>query len=297
MLNIAHRGARGVAPENTVAAIDKAAQLGADAVEIDVQLSADGEVVVMHDDDLVRCTDVRQRFPDRMPWRVCDLSAAEIRCLDAGSWFVTEMSKPVSQRPSWLQSLSDEERDTLIPPEDVAHYTSGCVQVPFLGECLDACRRLQLGLHIELKLIPRFYPHLAEKVVGEVLQSGMHDAVLISSFDHATLARVRKLSPLVRTAVLTTERLGSPAAYLARLGASAYNPGCYGDYDTVGFGALSGELDRETIAEVRSAGCDVYVWTENDPERMERLMRAGVSGIYTDYPHRLRGLLDAEHVR
>lgn len=297
MLNIAHRGARGVAPENTVAAIEKAAQLGADAVEIDVQLSADGEVVVMHDDDLVRCTDVRERFPDRTSWRVCDLRGAEIRCLDAGSWFVAELSKPVSQRASWLQTLSDAERDTLIRPEDMTHYASGSVQVPSLGECLDACRRLQLGLHIELKLIPRFYPHLAEKVVGEVVQSGMHDAVLISSFDHATLAKVRTISPLVRTAVLTTERLGSPAAYLARLGASAYNPGCYGDYDTVGFGALTGELDRGTITEVTSSGCDVYVWTENDPERMERLMQAGVSGIYTDYPHRLRALLDAKTAR
>jgi glycerophosphoryl diester phosphodiesterase len=251
-------------------------------------------VVVMHDDDLVRCTDARERFPDRMPWRMCDFQAAEIRSLDAGSWFVAELGKPATQRLSWLQTLSDEEKDTLIRSEDMAHYASGAVRVPFLGECLDACKRLKLGLHVELKLIPRFYPQLAEKVVDEVRQSGMESAVLISSFDHATLAKVRTLSRLLRTGVLTSERLGSPAAYLARLGASAYNPGCYGDYDTVGFGALTGQLDRETIAEVRAAGYDVYVWTENDPEHMERLMDAGVSGIYTDYPHRLRALLDAK---
>jgi Glycerophosphoryl diester phosphodiesterase len=120
----------------------------------------------------------------------------------------------------------------------------------------------------------------------------MQDAVVLSSFDHAQLSRIGTLAPGVRTAVLSSDRLYRPAEYLARLGASAYNPGCYGDYDTVGFGAVTGQLDHETIAEVRAAGYDVYVWTENDPERMRRLIEAGVSGIFTDYPNRLRALLD-----
>lgn len=297
MLNIAHRGARSLAPENTLEAIKKAAQVGADAVELDVQLAADGGVVVMHDDDLVRCTDARTRFPDRAPWRVSDFTAADIRTLDAGGWFAAEVLSPEPQRQSWLRSLTDGERSTYVTPGDIAHYASGAVKVPLLDECLQACKRLGLVLHIELKVIPRFYPRLAGKVVEHVRESGMRGSVVVSSFDHLQLARIAKLAPELRTAVLTADRLYRPAEYLARLGASAYNPGCHGDSDTVGFGAVTGQLDRETISEVRAAGCDVYVWTENDPGRMARLIDAGVSGIYTDYPHRLRALLDARGVR
>jgi glycerophosphoryl diester phosphodiesterase len=293
VLNIAHRGARNVAPENTLEAIKKAAQLGADAVELDVQLSADGSVIVIHDDDLVRCTDARERFPDREPWRISDFTNPDIRMLDAGSWFAAELSSPQLERQPWLRSLTDGERDAYVQPKDIAHYASGGVRVPLLGECLQACSELALAVHIELKTVPRFYPGLAENVVGQIRDACMQERALISSFDHQQLARVAKLAPEIKTAVLSSDRMYRPAEYLARLRASAYNPACCGEYDTIGFGAVTGQLDRETIAEVRAAGYDVYVWTENDPGRMLRLIEAGVSGIYTDYPNRLRALLDS----
>ncbi|BFO20579.1 hypothetical protein SHKM778_69670 [Streptomyces sp. KM77-8] len=84
---IAHRGASAYAPENTLAAVDKAAALGVDWVENDVQRTRDGELVVLHDDSLQRTTDVEEVFPDRAPWKVSDFTAAEIARLDAGSWF------------------------------------------------------------------------------------------------------------------------------------------------------------------------------------------------------------------
>ena len=86
-LVIAHRGASAYAPENTLAAVDRAAALGVDWVENDVQRTRDGELVVLHDDSLRRTTDVEEVFPDRAPWKVSDFTAAEIARLDAGSWF------------------------------------------------------------------------------------------------------------------------------------------------------------------------------------------------------------------
>ena len=86
-LVIAHRGASAYAPENTLAAIDKAADLGFRWVENDVQRTKDGQLVVVHDDSLNRTTDVEEVFPDRAPWKVKDFTAAEIARLDAGSWF------------------------------------------------------------------------------------------------------------------------------------------------------------------------------------------------------------------
>ncbi|NBE55135.1 glycerophosphodiester phosphodiesterase family protein [Streptomyces boluensis] len=86
-LVVAHRGASAYAPENTLAAIDKARDMGFRWVENDVQRTKDGELVIMHDDNLKRTTNAEEVFPDRSPWKVADFTAAEISQLDAGSWF------------------------------------------------------------------------------------------------------------------------------------------------------------------------------------------------------------------
>jgi glycerophosphoryl diester phosphodiesterase len=84
---VAHRGASAYAPENTLAAVDKADALGIEWVENDVQRTKDGELVIMHDTTLDRTTNVEKVFPRRSPWKVSDFTAAEIRKLDAVSWF------------------------------------------------------------------------------------------------------------------------------------------------------------------------------------------------------------------
>lgn len=89
---IAHHGAAGVAPENTLAAVRQALRDGADAVEVEVQRSADGELVIVQDFGLARTTDVEEVFPDRAPWLVRDFTLAELRQLDAGSWFGAEFA-------------------------------------------------------------------------------------------------------------------------------------------------------------------------------------------------------------
>src|SRR5689334_8354535 len=83
----AHRGSSGMAPENTAAAFALAIAEGADYVETDVQLSADGELVIIHDVTLARTTDARLAFADRAPWNVHDFTLAELRKLDAGGWY------------------------------------------------------------------------------------------------------------------------------------------------------------------------------------------------------------------
>jgi glycerophosphoryl diester phosphodiesterase len=87
VVNYAHRGASGYAPENTLAAFGLAAELGAQAVELDVRRTLDGALVVLHDATLERTTDAAARFPDRAPWAVGSFTLAEVRTLDAGSWF------------------------------------------------------------------------------------------------------------------------------------------------------------------------------------------------------------------
>src|SRR5262245_10871035 len=72
VLNIAHRGASAFAPENTMEAFRKAADLGCHLIELDVHFSKDNELIVIHDDDLNRCSDVKSRFPNRKSYFVSD---------------------------------------------------------------------------------------------------------------------------------------------------------------------------------------------------------------------------------
>ena len=86
-LVIAHRGFRGIAPENTLLAAQKGFDIGADMWELDVAASSDGILVVLHDNTLTRTTDAKTRFPSRSPWIIYDFTFDELKSLDAGSWY------------------------------------------------------------------------------------------------------------------------------------------------------------------------------------------------------------------
>jgi glycerophosphoryl diester phosphodiesterase len=119
----------------------------------------------------------------------------------------------------------------------------------------------------------------------------LREKVLISSFDHQQLEAVRALDAQVATAVLTSDRLCGVARYLDALDADAYHPGCYGPFDSLGFGSVAQRLDTRCIHEARAAGKGVNVWTCNAAPQMQALIDAGVTGIVTDYPNRLSSLL------
>src|SRR6476620_7459237 len=84
---IGHRASGALAPENTLAAIRLAVRDGADHIENDIMRTKDGALVITHDLDLTRTTDVEQVFPDRTSHHVADFTLVEIKQLDAGSWF------------------------------------------------------------------------------------------------------------------------------------------------------------------------------------------------------------------
>lgn len=115
---IAHRGSSAAAPENTLAAARQALRERADEIENDIQRTADGVLVLMHDATLVRTTDAEEVFPDRAPWTVGDFTLAELKRLDAGSWFspryagekvptLAEWSRVVGQRSRMLLEVKN----------------------------------------------------------------------------------------------------------------------------------------------------------------------------------------------
>src|ERR671916_3377828 len=133
---VAHRGASGEAPENTLAAIREAASQEAEWAEIDVVMSKDGVPVLLHDTTLSRTTDVEEKFPDRAPWLVEHFTVAELKQLDAGSWF--------------------DERFAGEP-------------VPTFREALIALDEYDIGLWLEIKS-PERYP-VVEAAMAEVLRT------------------------------------------------------------------------------------------------------------------------------
>jgi glycerophosphoryl diester phosphodiesterase len=292
-LNIAHRGARAFAPENTIEAIVKAKRANADMVELDAQLSSDGIPVVFHDDALTRRTDVRTRFPERAPWLVSQFTAAQMTSLDAGSWFAAELHKAAAERrETHLQDLTVEERGEFISETDLARYESGSVHVPTLRDALECAKSLDLVVNIEIKNIPRRYPGIARSIVDVVQALDMVPRVLVSSFDHTQIRDVLACDDAFATAVLTSDRLASPATYVRDLcGAIALHAGSTGDADSLGLDSLSGSIDSDMIRTLREAGILVVAWTENNPARMHALLEAGVNGIVTDYPNRLARVL------
>ena len=121
-LNLAHRGARAYAPENTLPAFAKALALGADGFELDVHLSADGYLVVCHDDELLRCTNVIEVYPDCEDYFVSSFTLAQLQDLDVGSWFVKAYGESMSgnSAESYLNQLTDAERRDCISDEELA---------------------------------------------------------------------------------------------------------------------------------------------------------------------------------
>jgi glycerophosphoryl diester phosphodiesterase len=264
-LNIAHRGARSIAPENTLAAARKGLEVGADMWELDIQMTADGELIVIHDNTLKRTSNVREVFPSRKPWLVHEFTLDEIRLLDFGSWFAKQ--DPFGQIAAGMVAESDLARYLYQP-------------APTLKEALTFTLEHSWSVNLEIKdLGGNPDPHqVVKKILALVEDLDMLDSVLISSYNQTYLAQIREVHPSIATGVLVSKPHPHPEKLLRRLGAQAYHP------------RLSGFRPSD-IALLHRQGWRVHVWNVNDRKTMERLVSAGVDGIFTDFPQMLASVL------
>jgi glycerophosphoryl diester phosphodiesterase len=260
-LNIAHRGARSLAPENTLAAARKGLEIGADLWELDVQLTADGEFIVVHDNSLDRTSNVEDVFPQRRPWLVAEFTLPEIRQLDFGSWF--NATDPFGEIAAGNVSAAAQESYVGEP-------------APTLREALQWTKDNGWRVNVELKDLGGRAGEetFVEGVVGLVEELDMVDRVLISSFNHDYLRRAEATNPDIETGALSSRFVDNVADYIRDLGADAYNPKVTA-------------IAPPQIQTLRDQGIDVYVYTVNDVGQMEELVEAGATGIFTDYPQRL----------
>jgi len=165
---VAHRGASDDAPENTLAAVEEGIAQGADLVEIDLQRSSDGKLVVIHDTYLARTTNAEEVFPDRAPWNVGDFTFQELRTLDAGSWKGDQFAGE---------------------------------QIPTLEEVLDTLAGSGTGLLLEVKS-PELYPGLAQDVATALQErprwwrsAPLAQRLIVQSFNWDFMAEFDELAP------------------------------------------------------------------------------------------------------
>ena len=292
-LIVAHRGDSFHAPENTLEAARAAWEAGADAWELDVQLSRDGVPVVLHDESLARTTDVAVRFA-RDPrggdgFLVSDFDLDEIRALDAGSWFLDPAGP--ARSAAWFGThdrLDDAVRD---------RCRSGTVRVPTLAEALELTVRLDWRVNIEIKSFPNTDPRAVGAVLATIDAAHSANRVLISSFHHPDVAKVVALRPEIATAVLSATPLFRPGRYVRELvGADCFHA------STLALGAGADAYRRFPSArslrvaemeELKAAGVPTLVYTVNDTHPAglaQHLFEAGVFGLFTDDPRGMRRL-------
>ncbi|GAA5024300.1 glycerophosphodiester phosphodiesterase [Streptomyces siamensis] len=252
---VSHRGASAYAPENTLAAIDKAADLGFDWVENDVQRTKDGELVVLHDAGLARTTDVEELYPDRAPWNVRDFTAAEIARLDAGSWFGSRYAG---------------------------------ARVPTLARYMERVAHNHQKLVLEIKN-PQLYPGIERETLKLLSNEGWLDRahvtgrLIVQSFSADSVRTVHDLRPDVRTAFLGTPSVAQLPQY-ARF-ADQINS----DHTTLSTGYVSAV---HAFHGPHGTPMKVFAWTVNDEDGARRVAGFGVDGIITNAPDVVQKAVD-----
>lgn len=267
VLNIAHRGARSLAPENTLSAARKALECGADMWECDVALTADGIPVILHDDNLRRTSNATSVYPNRKPWKVQSFKLDELKKLDFGSWYIS--TDPFKQIKCGA-----------IQPDELQKFVG--LPILTLDEALAFTKENQWQINVEIKDLRRTPGDamIVRKVVDAITGFKMEEQVWLSSFNHLYIEQIKKISPAIRTGALVEWLDLNPLARLRQVGAQSYNPGIR-------------LANPRTVRSIREQGYDVFVWTVNKETSMRKLIKAGVTGIFTDFPHILKDVLDS----
>ncbi|MFF7854652.1 glycerophosphodiester phosphodiesterase family protein [Streptomyces sp. NPDC007904] len=260
---VAHRGASEDAPEHTLAAYRKAIEDGADALECDVRLTADGHLVCVHDRRVNRTSNGRGA--------VSALELSDLAALDFGSWKTRDAFGARTEEPDWEHRPEDREATSVLTLERLLELVC------------DAGRRVELA--IETKHPTRWAGQVEDRLLlllkrfGLDAPAGPDDSpVRVMSFSARSLHRVRAASPTLPTVYLT--QFVSPRLRDGRLPAG------------VRIAGPSIRIVRSHpvyIERLKQAGHQVHVWTVNDPADVDLCVGLGVDAIITNRP---RAVLD-----
>jgi glycerophosphoryl diester phosphodiesterase len=282
----AHRGGRGLRPENTLAAFENAIRLGVTTLELDIAITADGVAVISHEPALYPGTarDADGRWLKEPGPLIHALTLAEVQRYDIG-----RLNPELAYgKPFASQQAVDGQR------------------IPTLASLFALVK--QLGANdVQFDIETKVFPHrpndtvtpevFVDTLLAAIRAAGMSERVMIQSFDWRTLALVQRLEPAMRTVYLTIESRNSnnvqdPAWTAGRIAR---------DYPSVPamIKAAGGRIwapnynniDATSAQRAHDVGLQLVPWTVNEAADMRRLLDWGVDGIITDYPDRLREVM------
>ena len=226
MITYAHRGFSGEYPENTMLAFRKAFESGCEGIELDVHLSKDGHLVVIHDEQVDRTTNATGF--------VRDFTLSELISMNAGPETVFEGIPSFEEYCIWVQDLP-------------------------------------LITNIEIKTNRYYYPGIEEKVVQMVHKYHLEKKVMVSSFNHASLWKVKTIDATLPCAMLVNSKgIGNAGAYATAMGMEFFHP----DGST---------LTEDVVKQCHAQGIMVNVWTVDDMALLKRVIGWGVDGIITNH--------------
>ncbi|MDE5416280.1 glycerophosphodiester phosphodiesterase [Alkalihalobacterium chitinilyticum] len=246
IVNVAHRGASGHAPEHTMLAYELGLKMKADYIEIDLQMTKDGTLIAMHDTTVNRTTNGKGA--------VKDLTIEEIKSLDAGSWF-----------------------NTRNPGKAKEEYVG--LEVPTLEEIFQRFGR-STNYYIETKS-PALYPGMEETLL-ELMDAykltgvnGRSSNVIIQSFHPDSLLIINEMNPNIPLVQLISTPLLGEAAEAQLNSIKQY---------AIGVGPNLNRINQDYVERVRNNGLHIHPYTVNTEENMRKALDLGVTGIFTDYP-------------
>jgi len=290
-----HRGARGLAPENTLAGFRRAIEIGITTLETDLALTADDVLVLSHDPKLnpalTRTADGRWLPSDGPPIR--SIASSELHAYDVG-----RIDPSHEYAKTWTgQVAADGER------------------MPTLAQFFALARDARspggrpVRFNIETKLTPSnavptaSAEEFARAIVREVKAAGLTERVTVQSFDWRSLRALKRIAPSTRTVCLTIEAEGMNTVRADASGASPWHDGLRrADFggslprtvhaaECATWSPFWRNLTPQLVAEAHGVGLAVVPWTVNEPADIERVLDLGVDGIITDYPDRARSIL------
>ena len=291
---IGHRGAAGLAPENTLAAFSRALELGVDGIELDVLITADRKLVVHHDFRLkpeIARTPNGEWVKKRSSPAIKELSVVELKKYDVGR------INP----------------DTLYAGHYPRQQSVDGEHIPTLREVVQLLKRKPgrtTQLCIEIKTSPK-NPELtplpdvvADAVVKILREENVSDRALILSFDWRSLLHIQEIAPDIHQVFLSSTSMRHNTVRIGMPGPSPWTAGLdIDDYDgsiprlvkAAGGRFWAPRHNQVMIHEIEEAhrlGIKVFVWTVDRRDDMIRLMDMGVDGIITNRPDILNSVLN-----
>ena len=291
-----HRGARGLAPENTLEGFALALSIGVTTLELDLAVTRDNVLVVSHDrrlnPDHTRGPDGKFLDAEGPPIRT--LTLAELQTYDVGR---------LKPRSAYAESLPEQR------PADGA-------RIPALAALFDQVARTgaaHVRFNIETKITPTSGAEtpdpepFAAAVATAIRAAGLANRASVQSFDWRTLTALRRIAPEIERVCLTAEALNFDTVKRGEPGPSPWTAGL--DIDDFGsvprlvaaagcavWSPLYRNARPDDVAAARALGIKVIPWTVNERADMERLIALGVDGLITDYPDRLRALMAEKEI-